>query len=896
MAQQTGRQYDDDLTVGAGDYNESFSAAGYVDLFEPLSDEDSPIAKLKTIVLSIDWEITDDILHQLHDELQDLKDVWAGNKINLVYIQALEKVGQYISSEKARSHPNAIKLLLTFYSNLERIVSSASMSEEEKKQLLLQDIKKFEQFKIQIAPASKEKNKVAESSVTARTQAVVPAVDISLPSSQEQRNVLTNLKAIVLSIDWEISDNELVRLSEEVSKLEKFFSENRAKLIFLQGIGALGNYIRSTKSNAHPDAFKLLHSFYKGLERTYIEVLSGDQEKEILLAEVKKFNAFKSIIATVASEVVVPVDDSASLAGEKDGDDGEEEGGFVGPAFADMPVGVRGFREDAEAFKSDVDKSVASFLGEEEAVADQGVAAEGPEVSSRLDALFGNIEEPKLTGDEVSADLALSGVEVETEADDDSDEQALPFQGGALAPALAETSGQSLYAEEAFSEESPLASSFADTPVVSGVEVETEADEQKLPFYGGALAETSGQSLSAEEVSSEKSPFASFIADTPAVPGVDVETEADDESGEASLPREHGGVAPALAFSDETYGFRETEFVADPDEEELDLEDRLDSFFGAEIKEASQGGPFHVLDDVHEEVSAVETSPEPGDIAEEQKISIAEPLAAIEEVEPTIADVEDQLDSFFGAEIEEAPQGSAFHVPDDVHEKVSAVEVSPEPGGLVEEQKISIEPTSAIEEVEPTLADVLFERESAGISAEAKSEKLAVVFEPVGDDVAVDEFPVELGGVDAIDDEHILEQDSLARLQECVASILSKKYEAAFPAFFIEIDRLRQGWQAQYVKSTFLQLLLTVGKYVDTYRMAADAEALTLLQSLSDKLEQVCQSKMGRDAGREQTLFEETGTVLLWQQRLIAALMARHEGEDASFEVVDDLTDLFSEK
>ena len=894
MAQQTGRQYDDDLTVGAGDYNESFSA-GYVDLFEPLSDEDSPIAKLKTIVLSIDWEITDDIFHQLHDELQDLKDVWAGNKINLVYIQALEKVGQYISAEKARSHPNAIKLLLTFYSNLERIVSSASMSEEEKKQLLLQDIKRFEQFKIQIAPASKEKNKVAESPVAARAQVVVPAVAISLPSSQEQRNVLTNLKAIVLSIDWEISDNELVRLSEEVSKLEKFFSENRAKLIFLQGIGALGNYIRSTKSNAHPDAFKLLYSFYKGLERTYIEVLSGDQEKEILLAEVKKFNAFKSVIATVASEVVVPVDDSASLAGEKDGDDEEEAGGFVGPAFADMPVGVRGFREDA-AGKSDIDKSVASFLGEEEAVADQSVAAEGPEVSSRLDALFGNIEEPKLTGDEVSADLALSGVEVETEADDDSDEQALPFQGGALAPALAETSGQSLYAEEAFSEESPLASSFADTPVVPGVEVETEADEQELPFYGGALAETSGQSLSAEEVSSEKSPLASFIADTPAVPGVDVETEADDESGEASLPREHGGVAPALAFSDETYGFRETEFVADPDEEELDLEDRLDSFFGAEIKEASQGSAFHVPDDVHEKVSAVETSPEPGDLAEEQKISIAEPLAAIEEVEPAIADVEDQLDSFFGAEIEEASQESAFHVPDDVHEKASVVELSPEPGGLVEEQKISIEPTPAIEEVEPTLADVLFERESAGISAEARSEKLAVVFEPVGDDEAVDEFPVELGGVGAIDDEHILEQDSLARLQECVASILSKKYEAAFPAFFIEIDRLRQGWQAQYVKSTFLQLLLTVGKYVDTYRMAADAEALTLLQSLCDKLEQVCQSKMGRDAGREQILFEETCTVLLWQQRLIAALMARHEGEDASFEVVDDLTDLFSEK
>ena len=97
MAQQTGRQYDDDLTVDADEYNESFSTS-YVDLFEPLGDNDSPIAKLKTIILSIDWEITDDILQQLHSELQDLKDIWAGNKINLVYIQALEKIGRYFFS------------------------------------------------------------------------------------------------------------------------------------------------------------------------------------------------------------------------------------------------------------------------------------------------------------------------------------------------------------------------------------------------------------------------------------------------------------------------------------------------------------------------------------------------------------------------------------------------------------------------------------------------------------------------------------------------------------------------------------------------------------------------------------------------------------------------------
>ena len=792
MAQQTGRQYDDDLTVDADEYNESFSTS-YVDLFEPLGDNDSPIAKLKTIILSIDWEITDDILQQLHSELQDLKDIWAGNKINLVYIQALEKIGRYIFAEKANSHPHAIKLLLTFYYNLEKIVSSASMSEEEKKKLLLQDVKRFDQFKIQIAPVSKEKNKVAESPVGARTQVVVPVVDVSLPSSR-QRNVLTNLKAIILGIDWEISDDELARLSEEVSKLEKVFSENRAKLIFLQGIGALGNYIRSTKSNAHPDAFKLLHSFCKGLEKTYNEVLSGDQEKEILLAEVKKFNAFKSVIATVASEVVVPVEEAGGFAGEEgpeDEEESDEEGGVVTPAFADMPEGTHGFREDVEVVQSDVDKTVASFFGEEETLAEQSVVAAGelsggasetPEVSARLDALFGETEEPEMAGEKVSADLALSGVAVETEADDDSGEKALPLQAGVLAPALAETSGQSVFAEDVFSEQ----------PVSE-----------------------------------------SFLAGASVIPGVDVEHEADDESDEDALPREQGEVAPALAFTEETCGFREAEFAADPDEEEFDLEDRLHSFFGAEIEEASQGSTLHGIEGVPQEVLSAEI------LAQDEALNK-------------------------GKEIK--------------HDT------------LASEQEVLIPETLAVtEETESMVAGVVFEGEAEHL-LQAR-ERLEVVFEPVGDDVTVDELPGEFeSGASAYG---TLEQEGLAAIRECVVLILQKKYDPAFPTFFVQVNKLRQRWQMQYVKNAFLQLLLTVGQYIDTYRAVADAEALTLLQSLCDNLEQVCQRKTDLGDGGELLLFQETEAVLLWQQRLIAALMARQEIPSGR---LDDLTDIFLEK
>ena len=103
--QQSGSQFDDDLTVGM-DENESFSTDS-INLFEFTGDEESPLARLKTIILSIDWEITDEILQQLKEELLDLNDVWAGDKIKQVYVQGLDKIGKYIYKEKANAHPNA---------------------------------------------------------------------------------------------------------------------------------------------------------------------------------------------------------------------------------------------------------------------------------------------------------------------------------------------------------------------------------------------------------------------------------------------------------------------------------------------------------------------------------------------------------------------------------------------------------------------------------------------------------------------------------------------------------------------------------------------------------------------------------------------------------------------
>ena len=53
VKQYTENQYDDDLTVGTDDYDDSYYT-GSVDLFEFSNDEESPISRLKSLILSID--------------------------------------------------------------------------------------------------------------------------------------------------------------------------------------------------------------------------------------------------------------------------------------------------------------------------------------------------------------------------------------------------------------------------------------------------------------------------------------------------------------------------------------------------------------------------------------------------------------------------------------------------------------------------------------------------------------------------------------------------------------------------------------------------------------------------------------------------------------------------
>lgn len=861
MEQYTDSQYDDDLTIGADEYDDSIQTND-VDLFEFGGDEDSTISRLKMLVLSIDWEITDEVLLQFNDEIQDLKDIWSGEKIQMVYLQALEKIGKYIYRKKADSHPDSIRLLLSLYYNLERIVLSDELSDADKKQILFEDVRRFEKLKKKIGK---------------EPEAAGPAVEPEAGGLQDAEAgvaELLGLKAIVLGIDWEITENDLLGLREEVMRLEEKYADSRPRLVFLQGIGTLSAYIRKKQSNAHVDAFKLLHSFYEGLEKLVrTPGMTLEEEKAVLRPEVQKFNAFKEIIADTLArkdvETREPEEDETAEFGEA---------GTIAPAFADLPEDeTHGFQEEAEVAAMglevpvNVNDHISKFFGEdneEPPVAEQVSEPPAPVVDEEVEreaeefsaSFFDSGVEEVPAALEIDRETALQGVDVETEADDDSEEEALPVHGGEIAPALLDGSDMSAFSEEGVDEMNPED------------ELANEITGRLDDFFGAEEGADEEEALPAFEVPADV-----------ALQGVDVETEDDEEEDDKTIAefREAGEagdtdeIAPAFAEIEEALEepkepLAETAFAEiTPDEtfEEIPAalfneEEAAVEEAEADVDEAAVEQQFDKLfaatPEREEEIPAAEetvTSAGPDLETEPGVEELVDQFFALEEDEPVVAKeaeaaVEDRVDEFFSLQDE----------PAEVVDEGPSTETSVRDQAAVE----------AEEEVEFKLAggEELIEQQP--------EEEFAAVFAAAEEDVL--EKPVDVSG--QLVEEAVAGMESLTDLRGCVQSVSLELDDAIIQGLFDEIHRLRQRCAARPLEKTFLQLLSTVAQHIDQYRYGANDESNALLSSIMDNLEK---SQTMETSKAQEALLATTCEVLQWQQKMLNAQAVRGEEGHLAF-------------
>lgn len=110
----------------------------------------SPLAELKGLMLTIDWEISDDTINAFNSEVEHLKRLYVGDQQVPPLFKMMSSLMSYLQAKKGDAHPDTINVLKSIYNSLETVVEDRTVSPQGKKSIIDKEIENFKKFKIDI--------------------------------------------------------------------------------------------------------------------------------------------------------------------------------------------------------------------------------------------------------------------------------------------------------------------------------------------------------------------------------------------------------------------------------------------------------------------------------------------------------------------------------------------------------------------------------------------------------------------------------------------------------------------------------------------------------------------------------------------------------------------------
>jgi hypothetical protein len=186
---------------------------------EPIQ-ADNPLSELKNMVLSIDWEITDEVLSDFLSQIGDLKDIYKNEKIVLMFLQLLGSLGEYIKTNRGDAHPKTFKILNSVFARLEEVVLSEDMPELEKKKILQAEMNKYKQLRVQVS-----KKKAAE--VSRRQAKSIQKQEPDLSTPKKKKSAMGSAKVSAAPAEENLFPDSAAAkpydtLAEAVEELKQF--------------------------------------------------------------------------------------------------------------------------------------------------------------------------------------------------------------------------------------------------------------------------------------------------------------------------------------------------------------------------------------------------------------------------------------------------------------------------------------------------------------------------------------------------------------------------------------------------------------------------------------------------------------------------------------------------
>jgi hypothetical protein len=107
---------------------------------------------------------------------------------------------------------------------------------------------------------------------------------------------LANLKSTIMSLEWEVTNNNLNDLIQEIRRLQKAYDKEDQLQKLFQLLFYLGRHIKIHKSVTHPYIFKLLFRFYNSSAKIASGKYSNHKIAKIVNNEIKYYLSLKSYL------------------------------------------------------------------------------------------------------------------------------------------------------------------------------------------------------------------------------------------------------------------------------------------------------------------------------------------------------------------------------------------------------------------------------------------------------------------------------------------------------------------------------------------------------------------------------------------------------------------------
>jgi hypothetical protein len=114
----------------------------------------SPLTELQVLMLTIDWEISDDALMAFNKEIEGLRQLFIGDPYVPLLLRMLSSLIGYLKNKKSQAHPNTLNVLRSVFATLEKVVEATDLSIQKKKSLVDAEIESFKKLKSEIAGTS----------------------------------------------------------------------------------------------------------------------------------------------------------------------------------------------------------------------------------------------------------------------------------------------------------------------------------------------------------------------------------------------------------------------------------------------------------------------------------------------------------------------------------------------------------------------------------------------------------------------------------------------------------------------------------------------------------------------------------------------------------------------